>query len=148
VGRTVAVPVLTGAGVFGLTYGAALAARHIPPLDRTVRDILRFTDESAPPLLVLIAGANAIAEELFFRGAVFSAVGESRPVIASTIAYTAATTATRNPALVLAGAGLGTIFGLQRRASGDVLAPAVAHLSWSLLALRFIPRLFRKVVTP
>lgn len=140
--RAVAVPVLTGAGVFGLTYGAALASRRIPILDRAVRDVLRFSDEGAAPLVVLTTGANAIAEELLFRGALCSALGEARPVITSTIAYTAVTAVTRNPALVLAGAMLGAICGLQRRACGGVLAPALAHLTWSLLVLRFLPRPF------
>jgi membrane protease YdiL (CAAX protease family) len=106
-----------------------------------VRDVLRFADGGVTPLLVLTTGANAIAEELFFRGALFSAMCESRPVIASTIAYAAATSATRNPALVLAGATLGALLGLQRRASGGVAAPAVTHLTWSLLTLWFLPRL-------
>jgi len=143
--RGVVVPVLTGAGLFALTCGAAIATRHIPILDRAVKDVLRFADGGPAPLLILTTGANAIAEELFFRGALFSAVGESRPVISSTIAYTATTTATRNPALVLAGATLGALFGLQRRVSGGVLTPALTHLTWSLLTLRFLPRLVRKI---
>jgi hypothetical protein len=35
------------------------------------------------------------------------------------------------------------IFGWQRAASGGVLAPAVAHVTWSVLMLRHIPPLFR-----
>jgi membrane protease YdiL (CAAX protease family) len=146
--RSVVVPVLTGAGLFGLTCGAAIATRHIPILDRAVKDILRFADGGPASLSILTTGANAIAEELFFRGALFSTLGESRPVITSTIAYTTTTTATRNPALVLAGATLGTLFGLQRRVCDGVLAPALTHLTWSLLTLRFLPRLARTPVVP
>jgi membrane protease YdiL (CAAX protease family) len=64
-------------------------------------------------------------------------------MVTTTIAYTAATAATRNPALVLAGAVTSVLFGLQRRASGGVLAPSLAHLTWSLLMLRYLPPLFR-----
>ena len=146
--RTLVVPVLTGAGAFALTCGAALATRHVPIVGRAVRDVLQFTDAGTAPLLILTTGANAVAEELFFRGALFSAIGETNPVVTSTIAYTATTTATRNPALILAGAALGTLLGLQRRASGGVLAPALTHLTWSLLTLRFLPRLFGRPGAP
>lgn len=142
--RPVVTPVLTGVGAFGLFYGAALVARHIPPLDRAIGSVLRFADEGSTPLMVLTTCANGVAEELFFRGALFSVVGESHPVAKATIAYTAATTATRNPALVLAGAAMGVLLGLQRRASGGVQAPALTHLTWSLLMLRYLPPLFRK----
>jgi hypothetical protein len=35
------------------------------------------------------------------------------------------------------------LFGLHRRASGSVLAPALTHLTWSLLMLNRLPPLFR-----
>ncbi len=142
--RPVVMPVLTGVGAFGLCYGAALVARRIPPLDRAISGVLRFADNGPAPLVVLTTCANGVAEELFFRGALFSAVGEPHPVAKTTIAYTAAIIATRNPALALAGAAMGVIFGLQRRATGGVQAPALTHLTWSLLMLRYLPPLFRK----
>jgi membrane protease YdiL (CAAX protease family) len=90
--------------------------------------------------------ANGVAEELFFRGALYASAGQRHPVATSTIAYTAATAATRNPALTLAGAAMGVLFGLQRRATGGVQAPVLTHLTWSLLMLRFLPPLFRKAI--
>ena len=83
-----------------------------------------------------------MAEELFFRGALWSLAAESHPVIKTTLAYTATTTATRNPALVLAGTATSVLFGLQRRTSGGILAPALSHLTWSLLMLHDLPPLF------
>ena len=74
-----------------------------------------------------------MAEELFFRGALWSLVAESHPVVKTTLAYTATTAATRNPALVLAGTATSVLFSLQRRISGGILAPALSHLTWSLL---------------
>jgi CAAX protease family protein len=65
-------------------------------------------------------------------------------VAVSTAVYTLATTATRNPALVLAGGVMGTLFGLQRRASGGIQAPIITHLTWATLMLRYIPPLFRR----
>jgi membrane protease YdiL (CAAX protease family) len=139
----VVVPVLTGAGAFGVFFGAARVARHIPTLNRAIGSVLHYADEGSTSLVLLTAGANAVAEELFFRGAVWSLVQNSHPVVQTTIAYTAATAATCNPALVLAGAATSVLFGLQRRASGGILAPALTHLTWSLLMLRYLPPLFQ-----
>jgi membrane protease YdiL (CAAX protease family) len=69
-------------------------------------------------------------------------VAESHPVVKTTLAYAATTAATRNPALVLAGTATSVLFGLQRRTSGGILAPALSHLTWSLLMLRYLPPLF------
>ena len=131
-------PVLTGAGAFGLFYAAAQLARHIPPLDRAIGSVLHYADDGSTPLVLATASANAVAEELFFRGALWSLVAESHPVIKTTLAYAASTAATRNPALVLAGTATSVLFGLQRRTSGGIMAPALSHLTWSLLMLRYL----------
>jgi CAAX protease family protein len=141
-GQGVAVPVLTGAGAFGLCYGAARIARQVPGLDRAILGALRYEHHGSTPLVVLIASANAVAEELFFRGALWALVADSHPVIITTLAYAAATAATGNPALVLAGTATSVLFGLQRRTSGSTLAPALSHLTWSLLMLRYLPPVF------
>ncbi len=138
--RQVAGPVLTGAGTFGLFYGAARLARYIPPLNRAIGSALHYADHGSSRLVPITAGANAVAEELFFRGALWSLVEESSPIVKTTLAYSATIVATRNPALVLAGTATSVIFGLQRRASGGFLAPALAHLTWSQLMLRYLPR--------
>jgi membrane protease YdiL (CAAX protease family) len=138
--RQVAGPVLTGAGTFGLFYGAARLARYIPPLNRAIGSALHYADHGSSRLVPLTAGANAVAEELFFRGALWSLVEESSPIVKTTLAYSATIVATRNPALLLAGTATSVIFGLQRRASGGFLAPALAHLTWSQLMLRYLPR--------
>lgn len=142
--RSVVVPVLTGAAAFGVFYAGALAVRRVPVLGDAVARIMRFADRGASPLVLVTTCANGVAEEAFFRGAMYDAVGESRPVLKSTLAYAATTCATRNPALVLASAVMGTVFGLQRRASGGIQAPALTHLTWSVLMLRYLPPLFRE----
>jgi len=139
----VVMPVLTGVGAFGLFYAAARLARHIPPLNRAIGSVLHYTDDGSTPLVLLIAGANAVAEELFFRGALWSLVHDSHPLAKTSLAYAATTTTTRNPALVLAGTATSVLFGLQRRTSGGVLAPALTHLTWSVLMLRYLPSLFQ-----
>jgi membrane protease YdiL (CAAX protease family) len=142
-GHGLAVPVLTGAGAFGLCYGAARIARHVPALDRAIRGALRYEHHGSTPLVLLIASANAVAEELFFRGALWALMADSHPVVTTTLAYAAATATTRNPALMLAGTATSVLFGLQRRTSGSTLAPALSHLTWSLLMLRCLPPVFR-----
>jgi membrane protease YdiL (CAAX protease family) len=92
--------------------------------------------------VLLTTLANGVGEEVFFRGALYAALRDHTPVAASTAVYTLATTTTRNPALVLAAAAMGGLFGLQRRASGGLQAPLLTHLTWSALMLRYLPPLF------
>jgi membrane protease YdiL (CAAX protease family) len=63
-------------------------------------------------------------------------------VLKSSAVYALATTATRNPALVLAGLAMGPLLGLQRRSTGGIQAPVLTHLTWSALMLRYLPPLF------
>jgi membrane protease YdiL (CAAX protease family) len=144
--RPVITPVVTGIGAFSLFYGAALVARRVPFLDKAIGNVLLFADQGSTPLVVLTTCANGIGEELFFRGALFAAAGNDHPVVKATVAYTAATAATRNPALALAGAVMSVLFGLQRHASGGIQAPVLTHLTWSLLMLRYLPPLFRNAI--
>ena len=144
--RPTVVPVLTGAGAFGLFYGCALVCKHIPVLDRAIGSVLRYAEHGSGPLVLATTLANGAAEEVFFRGALYAAIENRRPVATSTAVYMLATGATRNPALVLASVVMGTLFGLQRRASGGIQAPLLTHLTWSILMLRYLPPLFRDAV--
>jgi hypothetical protein len=141
--RPVVVPVLIGAGAFAAFYGSALIARRIPVLDEAITSVLQYAHQGSDPLVLLTALANGAAEELFFRGGLYAAVGSGHPVVLSTAGYTLATVATRNPALVLASTAMGALFALQRRASGGVQASTLTHLTWSALMLRYLPPLFR-----
>jgi len=141
--RPLVTPVVTGVGAFGVFYGAARACRHVPAADRALARVLRYADRGSTPLVLLTTCANGVAEELFFRGALYAAVGRRHPVAKSTAAYVVATASTRNPALILASLVMGVLFGLQRRASGGVGASALTHLTWSVLMVRYLPPLFR-----
>ena len=143
--RPVVTPLATGVGAFGFFYACGLAARRIPVLDEAIARVLVFADEGSSPLVVLTTAANGLGEEVFFRGALYAALPPEHRVAASTAVYALTTTATRNPALVLAAGVMGTLFGLQRRASGGLQAPVLTHLTWSVLMLRFLPPLFREV---
>lgn len=141
--RPVITPVLTGVAAFGVFYGCALVCKRIPVLERAISSVLTYADEGSTPLVLATTLANGAAEEVFFRGALYAAIGEKHPVALSTAAYSLATVTTRNPALVLASGVMGTLFAAQRRASGGIQAPVLTHLTWSSLMLRYLPPLFR-----
>lgn len=108
-----------------------------------VARVLQYADEGPTSLVVGTALCNALAEELFFRGALYAAF-EERPVTWTTGVYVVSTIPTRNPALVLAAGAMGTLWGLQRRATSGLQAPVLTHLTWSALMLRYMPPLFRE----
>jgi hypothetical protein len=141
--RPVVTPIMTGASAFVAFYGAALVAQHVPVLDTALRDVLQYAQQGSDPLLLLTALSNGLAEEVFFRGAAYAAAGVEHPVAATTAGYVLATSATRNPALVLASAVMGTLFAWQRHASGGIQAPVLTHLTWSALMLRYLPPLYK-----
>ena len=141
--RPVLTPVATGVGAFGFFYACALVARRIAVLDRAIGNVLQFADEGQGPLVVATTLANGLGEEIFFRGAMYAALDPGHAVVASTAVYTLTTASTRNPALVLAAAVMGTLFAFQRRASGGLQAPVLTHLTWSTLMVRYLPPLFR-----
>lgn len=141
--RPVLTPVATGVAAFGFFYGCGLVARSIPPLDTAIARVLAFAEEGDESLVLLTTLANGIGEEVFFRGALYAALPRRPAVVASTAVYTLATVTTRNPALVLAAGVMGSLFGLQRRATGGLQAPLLTHLTWSTLMVRYLPPLFR-----
>ena len=143
--RPIVTPLATGVLAFGGFYGAALLAREIPTLNRAIGNVLRYADQGSLPLVAATTAVNGVAEELFFRGAFYTAAGH-RPILRSTLAYTAATAASRNPALTIAGAVMGGLFGMQRRASGGIQAPILTHVTWGMLMLRFLPPLFSRSI--
>ncbi|UGT44129.1 CPBP family intramembrane metalloprotease [Nocardia yamanashiensis] len=138
-GALFALPI--GGAAFGVFYGCALVARRIPTLSRAIADVLRYADEAPSDRTLFIALVSGAGEELFFRGPVYDVAG-THPVAVSTGVYCLTTTATRNPALVLASAVMGTLFALQRQATGGVVAPLLTHLTWSTLMIRYLPALF------
>ena len=139
--RPVLTPILIGLGLAGLFVVGGLVVREIDFLDEQIRSVLDFADEGAVPLLLVITTVNGIAEELFFRGAAYAAVTRY-PVPVTTVAYAIATLATGNVMLSFAAVLLGVVVGLQRRASGGILAPILTHVTWSTVMLFALPALF------
>ncbi len=118
--------------------GAVLVGR-IPLLRGPVDDLLAHARFGSLPIVAAITAVNGIAEELFFRGALFAAITKRWRVIASAALYGLATVLSGVPLLVLAAVALGLLTGLQRRVTGGVLGPIVTHLTWSLGMLFALP---------
>jgi uncharacterized protein len=139
--RPVLTPIAVGLALVALFAVGALLVREIPPLDHQVRNVLDFADEGQLPLVLLVTVVNGIAEELFFRGAVYAAVTR-HPVAVSTLANTVVVLATGNVMLAFAAIVLAFVVGLERRASGGVLGPILTHVTWSGAMLFLLPAIF------
>lgn len=138
--RPVLAPIVLGLLVGSIFVVGGLIVGQIPPLRSYVRTVLAHAGGTAVlPAVVLITLVNGAAEELFFRGALFAAVGRRAPVLITTMIYGLATASTLNPMLVFAALLLGAVLGLQRRSSGGVLAPIITHATWSLIMLLLLP---------
>lgn len=139
-------PVFTGTGV-GLVIGGVfvlggLVVREIAPLAAQVNDVLEFTSQTSWRLVLLVTLVNAITEEMFFRGALYTAFGRRYPIVGSTALYILAILATGNLMLGFAALVLGTVCAIERRATGGVLAPVLTHLVWGLVMALALPPLF------
>lgn len=132
----------TGLVLGGVFLLGGLLVRNHPAVSDRITRVLEYTNHGPLLLIVLIAMVNGFAEELFFRGALYTALGRFYPVLISTLLYAAATLATGNPMLAFAGLILGTVCGLQRRATGGVLAPVLTHVVWGLLMVLALPLVF------
>jgi membrane protease YdiL (CAAX protease family) len=140
-------PVITGTAI-GLGLGAAfvvggLIAREIPGVREYITRVLEFATFGPLALITFITVINGIAEELFFRGALYTALGKWHPVLVSTVVYVVATGATTgNPMLGFAGLIVGGVCAFERRATGGVLAPVLTHFFWGLVMVLALPPVF------
>ena len=139
-GTVILSAVAVGIASFLVFLGAYLVAEHLPVLSGALDRVLGKADAGPFALVLAIALVNAVAEECFFRGALYAALEPYRPVVLTTFIYVAVTATTGNPALVAAAVVMGTVFGLERRATRSVLAPLITHAVWSTLILVALPR--------
>nr|WP_253867902.1 type II CAAX endopeptidase family protein [Mycobacterium sp. GA-1285] len=140
-------PVITGTAV-GLALGAVfvvggLIAREIPGVREYITRVLEYADYGPLVLVAFITVINGLAEEMFFRGALYTALGAMKPILISTIFYVIATAATTgNPMLGFAAIILGTICAFERRVTGGILAPMLTHFFWGLVMVLALPPIF------
>ena len=141
--RPIVTPIVVGLLLGAVFVVGGLITREIPLLARYTNNVLGYAKVGSLWLVALVTLVNGVAEELFFRGALFAAIGRKNPVVISTLLYALATVAGGNPVLVFAAAILGLVTGLQRRAGGGVLAPILTHITWSMVMLLMLPYIFR-----
>lgn len=128
--------VLVGLGV-GLVLlvvfllGAGIVAQ-VPALSAPVEQLLAHARWGSLPVVVAITALNGVVEELFYRGALYDAFGGRGAVVGSTVVYTVVTALAGIPLLALAGLLVGLAVAALRRLTHGVLAPVVAHLTWSI----------------
>ena len=139
-------PVITPT-VIGLLLAAAFVvggflAREIGPVRELITGVLEYSRYGSLWLLVVITVVNGIAEELFFRGALYTALAASirwrSPRCSMSQRHWRA--ATRCSGSLRSSSA--TVCALERRATGGVLAPALTHFVWGLVMLLALPAVF------
>ena len=140
--RPIITPIASGLLLAAVFVAGAFFIRTIPALASLTENVLGYARLGNLWIILAITLVNGIAEECFFRGALFAAIGIWHPVLISTVIYALATIAGGNAVLVFAAALLGTVVALERRASGGILAPILTHITWSLTMLLVLPPIF------
>ena len=134
-------PLALGMLAIAVFSAGAVVVSQVPFLREEVQSVLAYAEYNSLAVVALVTLVNGLAEEVFFRGALYAAIGARGPVLWSTLLYALATVVTGNPMLVLAAVILGVLVGLQRRVTGGILAPMVTHITWSMGMLFILPPL-------
>lgn len=137
--RPIVTPVALGLIASAVFVAGAFVIKYIEPLRNFVAGVLEHANQGNLALIAFVALLNGAAEEVFFRGALFAAIGRRHPIPISVVIYAIVTIATGNPMLVFAAVLMGALFGMQRRASGGILASMLTHLTWSTAMLFALP---------
>lgn len=138
-GRPVVQSLSLGLLLLGLFLAGAFIVPAVPALSEPVQELLDHARYGSLALVAVITAINGLAEELYFRGALYSAVGRRNAVAVTTVVYALVTAAGGIALLVLAGLAIGLVTGLQRRVTGGILGPIITHLTWSLGMLFLLP---------
>lgn len=144
-GRAIVQSFVVGLLLLALFLAGALVVAHLPFLRSGVEDLLDHARFGSLALVAVITTLNGIAEEVYFRGALFAAVGRRHAVAVTTAAYVLVTAMAGIPLLAFAALLLGLVVGAQRRVTGGVLAPIITHLTWSLGMLFLLPGLLDRL---
>jgi membrane protease YdiL (CAAX protease family) len=116
----------------------ALVVARVPFLREPVDQLLDHARFGSLPVVLVITMVNGIAEELYFRGALYAAL-PSHAVAITTVLYALTTVGSGIPLLVLAAAIIGLVTALQRRVTGGILGPIITHVTWSTGMLLLLP---------
>lgn len=137
--RPVVQGLVLGVLVVAVFVVGGLAVAQVPVLRAPVLDLLDHASAGSLTLVALLTAVNSVAEELYFRGAVYAAFPPRTAVWATTLLYTVTVVGAGVPLLLVAAAVLGLVVALQRRVTGGILGPVVTHLVFSLGMLLVLP---------
>ncbi|HYN29333.1 MAG TPA: type II CAAX endopeptidase family protein [Dermatophilaceae bacterium] len=137
--RPVVQSLALGALLLGVFMAGAVVVAQVPVLRDPVEELLDHASAGSLALVTVITAVNGVAEELYFRGALYAGVGRRNAVAVTTVVYALTTASAGIPLLVLAAAVLGLVVGLQRRVTGGILGPVITHLTWSMGMLYLLP---------
>lgn len=137
--RPVVQPVALALLAVGVFVAGAVVVGAVPWLADRVDAVLDHARYGSLPIVWLITVVTGVGEELFFRGALFAAIGSRHALAVTTLVYTLVTAATGNVMLTFAALLLGLLTGAQRRVTGGVLAPVITHVIWSSSMLVLLP---------
>lgn len=123
-----------GAGLLVIFLAGASLVAQAELLAGPVERLLSNARWGALPLVAAITIINGVTEEIFFRGALYETVGGSavRRIAVTTSIYTLVTAASGIALLAFAAFLLGIATGWLRHRTGALVAPWLAHLTWSL----------------
>lgn len=130
---------LLGALLLAVFLVGAIFVGTVPVLRDPVEKLLDHARFGSLAVVFAITALNGVAEELFFRGALYAALPSRWGVSVSVVAYAASTIFSGVPLLTFAAACVGLLTTLQRRVTGGVLGPIISHLTWSLGMLLLLP---------
>lgn len=138
-GRAVVQSLALGTALLCLFLAGAVLVARIPVLRDPVQQLLDYAEAGSLGVVTVITVVNGIAEELYFRGALYAGVGRRHAVAVTTVIYALVTATSGIPLLVFAAVLFGIVVGLQRRVTGGILGPMITHLTWSLGMLHLLP---------
>jgi membrane protease YdiL (CAAX protease family) len=132
-------PIALGLALAALFVLGGLVVRQIDPLGDAVDEVLDYARRGSGPLVALLTVSTGIAEEVFFRGALYETAFRRHATVGSTVVYVVATLASGSLMLAFAALVLGGVLGIQRRATGGYAGPAITHVTWSVTMLIVLP---------
>lgn len=133
-----------GSLLLAIFVAGALVIAQIPVLRAPVDGLLDHARQGSLLIVLAVTVVNGIAEELYFRGALYTALPNRHAVAFTTLIYLVTTISSGVPLLVFAAAVLGVVTGLQRRVTGGILGPAITHIIWSSGMLLLLPLLLNR----
>lgn len=131
-----------GVGLGLLFIVGAFVVREIGPIARLITEVLDHAQHGNVAIVAVITVVNGVAEELYFRGALYSALIGHHPIVTSTVLYVIATLASGNLMLAFAGILLGAVCAYERRLTSGVLAPIITHMIWGAVMVLALPPIF------